>query len=127
MTGCARIAAVADTHLRRQAASRFRPLYLRGEAYDDSRTWDEFRQKCFVDGQPTSVRKRPETFVTPPGWVVMNEEPGLVRRAIRDELLDTLAEAFPGSTVAANDDGPASRIGPASTRVTEARPESDRG
>jgi hypothetical protein len=77
-------------------------------------TWEDFRQRHFVDGVPLPVRSVPRDYVPPPGLTAMRAE---IRRdglATLAELEAVAAEAFPGAPTQLNEmEGPI-RFSPAS-------------
>ncbi|WP_189334785.1 hypothetical protein [Actinoplanes ianthinogenes] len=77
-------------------------------------TWEEFRQRHFVDGVPLPVRSVPQAYVSPPGLAAMRAEIRRDGSAVLAELESIAAEAFPGSPTQLNDiQGPV-RMSPAS-------------
>jgi hypothetical protein len=84
-------------------------------------TWEEFRQRHFVDGVPTPVRPSAGQVAPPPGWNAMNEELSRARQRLREELLTVLAEAFPGGTPFVDSDRPSRRESPASIDLSDER------
>ncbi|GAA2867318.1 hypothetical protein Acy02nite_10300 [Actinoplanes cyaneus] len=77
-------------------------------------TWEQFRQRHFVEGAPLPVRPVPPGQEDPPGWDAMRAEILRVGRATLAELEDIFGEAFPGAPTQVNSlDGPR-RFSPAS-------------
>jgi hypothetical protein len=73
-------------------------------------SWEQFKQRHFVEGQPIPVRARPLDVAVPPAWQEMHEEMRRANSQFRDELLRLLESAFPGSRVVVDDDrGPLRR------------------
>jgi hypothetical protein len=73
-------------------------------------SWEQFKQRHFVEGQPIPVRARPLEVAVPPAWPAMHEEMRRANDEFRRELLWLLEVAFPGSRVVVDDDrGPLRR------------------
>lgn len=88
---------------------------------DGAPSWEEFRQRHFVDGTPLPVRPPPADQALPPSWHDMLEE--MVRAGMRlcDELRLTHRRALPGGhTDVVAHRGP-TRQGPASVYLHEQR------
>jgi hypothetical protein len=76
----------------------------------DGPTWEEFKQRHFVDGVPLAVRPRPKEPGVPPSWDAMNAELARGNVDLRDELVLAVNLAFPGGRVAVTADrGPLRR------------------
>jgi hypothetical protein len=110
-------AARAATESARNALRRLGVIFdselLPAEDYPESLaqpSWEQFKQRHFVEGQPVPVRGRPLDVAVPPAWPAMHEEMRRANEQFRDELLRLLESAFPGSRVVVDDDrGPLRR------------------
>jgi hypothetical protein len=82
-------------------------------------TWEEFRQRHFVEGMPLPVRPAPRDVVEPSSWHSMSRSVETSHRRFRDDLIAVLTAAFPdGSVSVRSDPGPLLR-GPASIDRSE--------
>jgi hypothetical protein len=73
-------------------------------------TWEEFKQRHFVDGVPLPVRPARRGQVPPPSWQAMVGAVEAAHRAFRDELVQLVAAALPGHEVfVSHDPGPLRR------------------
>ena len=62
-------------------------------------SWEEFKQRHFVKGEPLPVRGRPVRVTLPPGWADMHEEIRSAHPRFRAELVRLAESAFPESPV----------------------------
>jgi hypothetical protein len=62
-------------------------------------SWEEFKQRHFVNGEPLPVRGRPDRVTLPPSWTAMHEEIRSAHPRFRAELVRLAETAFPGSPV----------------------------
>jgi hypothetical protein len=110
-------AARAATDSARNALRRLGVIFdselLPAEDYPESPaqpSWEEFKQRHFVEGQPVRVRAGPLEAAVPPVWQAMHEEMRRANDQFRGELLRLLESAFPGSrSVVDHDRGPLRR------------------
>ena len=73
-------------------------------------SWDDFKQRHFVLGEPLPVRGRSDKLTVPPSWEAMHEELRAAHGRFRAELLRLAHTAFPGSMVSVRyDRGPLRR------------------
>ncbi|MGW4941007.1 hypothetical protein ACWEOZ_05375 [Actinoplanes sp. NPDC004185] len=73
-------------------------------------TWEEFKQRHFVDGVPLPVRPRPRERVLPPSWPEMVRAVEEAHRSFRTYLVQLLTAAFPGRDISVSaDQGPLRR------------------
>ncbi len=73
-------------------------------------TWEEFRQRHFVEGVPLPVRPAPAHVTTPPSWQAMNDAMDQDHRRFREYLEALLGEAADGGSVSVRADrGPLRR------------------
>ncbi|WIM97990.1 hypothetical protein ACTOB_001558 [Actinoplanes oblitus] len=85
-----------------------------GYSGDGLPTWEEFRQRHFVEGVPLPVRSVPRDYEPPSGVDAMRAEIRREGSAVLAELESIAGEAFPGSPTQLNSiDGPL-RMSPAS-------------
>lgn len=82
-------------------------------------TWEEFRRRHIVEGQPLPVRPRPRRRVVPPSWDAMSRAVTAGHEALRDELARSFAEAFPAGRVQIEADRGPLRRSPASVDWSE--------
>jgi hypothetical protein len=82
-------------------------------------TWEDFKQRHFVDGVPLPVRPRPDHFAVPPSWADMNAEMVRANDELREHLLQVLTSAFPDArTFVTSDKGPL-RVSAGSIHLSE--------
>jgi hypothetical protein len=67
-------------------------------------TWEEFKQRHFVEGVPLPVRHPPRELATPPSWQTLIAAVQEARRDFRAELVSILAAALPGGKVSITSD-----------------------
>ncbi|MEU8609414.1 hypothetical protein AB0C29_15570 [Actinoplanes sp. NPDC048791] len=73
-------------------------------------TWEEFKQRHFVDGVPLPVRPARHDPAVPPSWAAMIRAVEDAHRAFREELVQLVTTALPGQGVfTAHDPGPLRR------------------
>jgi hypothetical protein len=73
-------------------------------------TWEEFKQRHFVDGVPLPVRPRRREQVLPPSWPEMTRAVEDAHLGFRTELIQLLTAALPGHDVFVSlDPGPLRR------------------
>jgi hypothetical protein len=73
-------------------------------------SWEDFKKRHFVDGEPLPVRGRPDRVTTPPSWEAMHEEIRRAHSRFRAELVRLAETALPGSLVVVEyDRGPLRR------------------
>jgi hypothetical protein len=73
-------------------------------------SWEEFKRRHFVDGEPLPVRGRPDRVAIPPSWEAMHEAVRSAHPRFRAELVRIAETAFPGSLVVVEyDRGPLRR------------------
>jgi hypothetical protein len=73
-------------------------------------TWEEFKQRHFIDGVPLPVRARRTQQVPPPSWTAMVRAVEDAHEDFRDELVQLLTDALPGYHVSiSSDPGPLRR------------------
>ena len=84
-------------------------------------TWEEFKQRHFIDGVPLPVRARPEGVVVPPSWPEMIRAVEEAHRSFRSYLIELLTEALPGHEISISSDPGPSRRSPGSVNWSEER------
>ena len=62
-------------------------------------TWEDFKQRHFIDGIPLPVRPRRREQVPPPSWHEMVRAVQEAHRAFRTELIQLLTAALPGHDI----------------------------
>jgi hypothetical protein len=62
-------------------------------------SWEEFKRRYFVEGEPLPVRGRPDRVTLPPCWNAMHEEIRSAHPRFRAELMRLAESAFPGYPV----------------------------
>jgi hypothetical protein len=73
-------------------------------------TWEEFKQRHFVEGVPLPVRPAPKDLVLPPSWQQMVRAVEEAYGSFRAELVELLTAAFPDDKVLISSDrGPLRR------------------
>jgi hypothetical protein len=73
-------------------------------------TWEEFKQRHFVEGVPLPVRPAPQELALPPSWHQMVRAVDEAYGSFRAELVELLTTAFPDDKVSiAWDRGPLRR------------------
>jgi hypothetical protein len=73
-------------------------------------TWEEFKQRHFVEGVPLPVRARRREQVLPPSWAEMVRAVEEAHRTFRADLIQLLTAALPGHEVSVSaDQGPLRR------------------
>jgi hypothetical protein len=73
-------------------------------------TWEEFKQRHFVDGVPLPVRPPPRELILPPSWQQMVRAVNEAYAGFRAELVQLLTAAFPDRQVTVSwDRGPLRR------------------
>ena len=84
-------------------------------------TWEEFKQRHFVEGVPLPVRPRPKAVVLPPSWQEMTRAVEEAHRNLRTYLLELLTDAFPGHEISISSDPGPARRSPGSVDWSEER------
>jgi hypothetical protein len=82
-------------------------------------TWEEFKQRHFVDGVPLPVRPRRREQVLPPSWQEMIRAVEDAHRGFRADLIQLLTVAFPGHEVFVSADRGPLRRSPGSVDWSE--------
>lgn len=73
-------------------------------------TWEQFKQRHFVEGVPLPIRPRRREHIVPPSWQEMIRAVEEAHRNFRTELIQILTSAFPGFEVSVSSDpGPLRR------------------
>ena len=73
-------------------------------------TWEEFKQRHFVEGDPLPVRPARREVDLPPSWSAMVTAVEASHRSLREELANLLTTALPGHAVSIDrDPGPLRR------------------
>jgi len=73
-------------------------------------TWEEFKQRHFVEGVPLPVRPQPRELILPPSWQQMVRAVDEAYASFRAELIELLTAAFPDRELSVSwDRGPLRR------------------
>jgi hypothetical protein len=84
-------------------------------------TWEEFKQRHFVEGVPLPVRPPPGDQAPPPSWRSLITAVEDAHREFRAELISILSTALPGSDASITSDPGATRRSPGSVEWSEER------
>jgi hypothetical protein len=84
-------------------------------------TWEDFKQRHFIDGIPLPVRPRRREQVPPPSWHEMVRAVQEAHRAFRTELIQLLTAALPGHDIFVSADHGPLRRSPGSVDWSEER------
>jgi len=84
-------------------------------------TWEDFKQRHFVDGVPLPVRARRREQILPPSWHEMVRAVEEAHRAFRAELIQLLTAALPDHDVSVSADHGPLRRSPGSVDWSEER------